>query len=210
MSKHVVLLGDSIFDNRAYTNGGPTVIDHVRTALPDWQATLLAADGSIMSFIPRQLSQLPVDTSHLVISIGGNNAIMLSHILSQSANSFQEVLLTLFEMGQKFQQEYHEMLQTVLSYNLPTILCTIYDPNFPEKSLQQSAIAALTILNDAIIKEATVAGLPLIDLRLVCNEPTDYANEIEPSATGGAKIGAAVAKAVTQHDFSMRRTQIFV
>lgn len=76
--------------------------------------------------------------------------------------------------------------------------------------MQQTAIAALTVLNDAIICEASSAGLPLIDLRLVCNAPTDYANEIEPSATGGAKIGAAIAKAVTQHDFSTGRSEIFI
>ena len=32
---HLVLLGDSIFDNAAYVEGGPAVIDHVRLALDD-------------------------------------------------------------------------------------------------------------------------------------------------------------------------------
>ena len=31
---HVVLLGDSIFDNGRYVPGGPSVIEHLRKALP--------------------------------------------------------------------------------------------------------------------------------------------------------------------------------
>ena len=31
---HVALLGDSIFDNKTYTNGEPDVVAHLRTFLP--------------------------------------------------------------------------------------------------------------------------------------------------------------------------------
>jgi hypothetical protein len=42
---HVVLLGDSIFDNRAYTGGDPDVIAHLRALLPSgWQASLVAGE----------------------------------------------------------------------------------------------------------------------------------------------------------------------
>ena len=46
--KHVVLLGDSIFDNAAYVAGGPDVVKQLRAALPnDWRATLNALDGAV-------------------------------------------------------------------------------------------------------------------------------------------------------------------
>ena len=32
---HVILLGDSIFDNARYVPGGPSVIEQLRRALPD-------------------------------------------------------------------------------------------------------------------------------------------------------------------------------
>jgi hypothetical protein len=35
--------------------------------------------------------------------------------------------------------------------------------------------------------------LTLIDLRLVCDEDTDFANPIEPSVHGGAKIARVIA-----------------
>jgi hypothetical protein len=38
--------------------------------------------------------------------------------------------------------------------------------------------------------------MPAIELRHVCTEPADYANPIEPSVRGGAKIARAIARAV--------------
>jgi hypothetical protein len=45
---HIVLLGDSIFDNGAYVSGGPDVVAQLRSRLPQgWEATLLAVDGAV-------------------------------------------------------------------------------------------------------------------------------------------------------------------
>ena len=39
---HVVLLGDSIFDNKVYVGDDPAVIDQLRTHIPaGWRASLL-------------------------------------------------------------------------------------------------------------------------------------------------------------------------
>ncbi|HEY1387763.1 MAG TPA: GDSL-type esterase/lipase family protein, partial [Ktedonobacterales bacterium] len=74
---HVVLLGDSIFDNQSYVQRGePDVIRQLRAHLPaDWEATLLAVDGNVTADIRRQLAHLPTDATHLVISVGGNDAL---------------------------------------------------------------------------------------------------------------------------------------
>ena len=67
---HVVLLGDSIFDNAAYVPGQPAVIDQLRARLgAGWRATLRAVDGDVIRDVVRQTRQLPRDASHLVISI---------------------------------------------------------------------------------------------------------------------------------------------
>jgi hypothetical protein len=69
--KHIILLGDSVFDNAAYVAGGPDVIEPVRERLPaGWRATLRAVDGSVIGSVERQLDQLPPEASHLVISVG--------------------------------------------------------------------------------------------------------------------------------------------
>src|SRR4051812_45594945 len=81
--KHVALLGDSVFDNRAYVGYGPDVVTQLRQRLPpEWRATLAAVDGGVIRDIPHQLERLPDDVTHLVISVGGNDALGFSAVLS--------------------------------------------------------------------------------------------------------------------------------
>ena len=53
----------------------------------------------------------------------------------------------------------------------------------------------LRTFNDVILRVAFENRLAVIDLRLVCSEPADYANPIEPSGGGGLKIATAIARA---------------
>jgi GDSL-like Lipase/Acylhydrolase family len=208
---HVVLLGDSIFDNAAYVAGGPDVRAQVQACLPHgWRATLLAVGGSRTQDVLAQLQQLPPDVSHLVISAGGNNALDHLEFLSAPADSVTDVLESLAAMAEAFECAYHRMVQAALQYALPTALCTIYYPCFPVPGVQRLATTALTVFNDVIIREAFTAGVPLLDLRLICNAEADYANPIEPSVVGGAKIAAAIARAVREHEFTRGRTQVFI
>jgi lysophospholipase L1-like esterase len=208
---HVVLLGDSIFDNAAYVGGGPDVVRQLQDRLPQgWRAGLAAIDGSTISDIDDQLGQLPAGTTHLVISIGGNDALGQAAILGAPSVSVADTMLQLADIQQAFRAEYSEMIEAVLRLNLPTAICTIYDPRYPDPIQRRVATTALAVLNDCILREAASRGLPLIDLRVVCNEDADFANPIEPSVQGGAKIATAIASLVTQHDFGSGRSQVFV
>jgi len=209
--KHIILLGDSIFDNNAYVNGGLDVIAQVRRQIPaEWKASLRAVDGSVIENVREQALDLPDDATHLVISVGGNDAILKADILRQKAASSVEVLDRFSDVAGEFEYHYREMLQTVLRLKKPTVVCTIYYPRIPEPFMQKIAVAALTIFNDVIIRQAFQAGVPLIDLRLVCNEDSDYANEIEPSEKGGGKIVKAIMRVVNEHNFESGRTEVFV
>src|SRR3954451_7293755 len=103
---HVVLLGDSIFDNARYVPGGPSVIEHLRRSLPaGWHASLLAVDGSVASDVIRQFERRPPDATHLVISTGGNNALGYSSlVLRETADSYVEVLSRMEEICNEFQR----------------------------------------------------------------------------------------------------------
>src|SRR3954470_24212641 len=69
---HVVLLGDSVFDNKAYVAGGPDVIAQLRARLPaGWRASLGAVDGAVTADVTRQLGRVPQEATHLVVSVGG-------------------------------------------------------------------------------------------------------------------------------------------
>ena len=203
---HVVLLGDSIFDNKAYVGSGPDVIAQVRDDLPEgWKATLCAVDGATTAGVPRQLARVPADATHLVLSVGGNDALGYSGILGRPARSVAEVLEALGEVSRSFEREYRAMLEGVLARGLPTAICTIYNPSYPEPVRQRITVAALSFMNDPIVRIAAERGLPLIDLRLICTDPADYANPIEPSSRGGEKIAAAISGLVLNHDFRSGR-----
>ena len=90
---HVILLGDSIFDNRSYVGAGPDVISQVRALLAsDWSATLLAVDGHVTRDVgERQLKKFPDDASHVVVS-GGNDALGQDSVLQEPAGSVGEAL----------------------------------------------------------------------------------------------------------------------
>lgn len=193
---HLVLLGDSIFDNAAYVPGGPAVIDHLRKILPpDWKATLLAHDGDVTSNIEGQLSKLPKDATHLVISVGGNDALGVLGVLSLPAKTVNDALGHLADIRKDFQRAYQTMLWQALSPQLPLAVCTIYDA-IPD--LQVEAKTALAIFNDSIAREAFGAKVPVIDLRHICTEAGDYSalSPIEPSAHGGRKIAEAIAACI--------------
>jgi lysophospholipase L1-like esterase len=209
--KHIVLLGDSVFDNKAYIDGGLDVIEHIRRQIPaGWKASLRAVDGSVVENVRKQALDLPGDATHLVVSAGGNDAILSSDILRQKVASSAEVLDKLADIAGEFEYRYREMLQSVLSLKKPTAVCTIYYPRIPDPFTQKIAVAALATFNDVIIRHAFLAGVPLIDLRLVCDENSDYANEIEPSEKGGGKIANAIVRLVSEHNFESRRTEVFI
>jgi hypothetical protein len=208
---HVILLGDSIFDNQSYVRPGePDVVHQLRGRLPDgWRATLRAIDGSVTDSIHRQLAGLPADATHLVISVGGNDALGHLDTLNGPATSMAEALARFAAIQDQFEQTYRRMLDAVLARNLPTAVCTIYNGSFPDRAYQRIASLGVTFWDDSIIRSAITHGLPILELRLICADPADYANPIEPSAQGGAKIAAAIAAMLATHDFAQRRAQFY-
>lgn len=208
--KHIVLLGDSLFDNKAYVGNEPDVITHLQDKISaNWKTTLKAVDGNVIENVSRQLLGIPQDTTHLFISVGGNDAILNADVLQLNVKNSADVFDILANRASTFEFHYKEMLKKVLSLNLPTTVCTIYFPNSPDDFIQKISCAALATFNDLIIKQAFLNSLPLIDLRLVCNEKDDYANEIEPSSKGGNKIAEKILEVVNFHDFSSKQTKVY-
>ena len=100
------------------------------------------------------------------------------------------------------------MVEAVVRRGLPLALCTIYDARFPDPAEQRLAVTGLCLFNDCIIREAVARRLALIDLRLICDAPDDYANPIEPSAKGGDKIAAVITQVVAGNTI-FPRCQVF-
>jgi lysophospholipase L1-like esterase len=188
--EHIVLLGDSVFDNASYVPMGADVLSQLRSRLgPRHQASLLARDGEVLADVPAQLKRLHyLDTpvSWLMVSCGGNDVLGLVSAMQSPVNSVLEAAELLATWQAAFQRD------------RPTAVATIYD-GVP--GLAPGLRTALAPFNDVIMREAAARRLPVLDLRLVCADPADYASAspIEPSAQGAGKIAAAIAGLVSTH-----------
>ena len=225
--KHIILAGDSIFDNGIYVKSGePDVSSQLQGLMDEGdKVSLLAVDGHVINNVEGQLRNLPNDTTHLVISVGGNNAMRKLNELSRAARNIGDGFLTFHDFRESFESGYIEMLTNALSFNIPTTLCTIYNPCFSHsemervsdymshdvnnETLQKMAMTALPIFNDVIFQEAVNFNLPVIDLRLIFNDKSDYANPIEPSAIGGLKMAKVIKEVVYKHDFLSNDTTVY-
>jgi hypothetical protein len=159
--------------------------------------------------VAEQLKRLPADATHLVVSVGGNDALSESRTLMEPAATVGEALAIMHEVRSRFRSSYREMLLSVATRRLPTAVCTIYD-SVP--GLGPAEATALAGFNEIILREAFAAKLQVIDLRLICSQAADYSplSPIEPSHIGGAKIAAAIAGLLTSYDFTQPQTRIYV
>jgi lysophospholipase L1-like esterase len=207
---HVVLLGDSVFDNSAYVGGGPDVVTQLRERLPNgWRATLRAVDGSVVAGLAEQIARIPSDATHLVISAGGNDALGYSAILGAPSGSMAESLTQLADIREEFRARYAAAMTRVSQTGLPAAVSTIYDPRYADPVQRRLGTTALTVVNDVIIREAVRDGLPVLDLRIICDDDADFANPIEPSSHGGWKIAGAIASLLAKHDFGRGISEVF-
>jgi lysophospholipase L1-like esterase len=161
---HVVLIGDSIFDNGVYVTPEPDVSRQLRARLGSgWTVTLLATDGHVTNDVAaRQLARVPGDASHLVVSVGGNDALGHSSLLSAGASSVADALGRLAAAQASFARDYSRMIEATLQLGIPAAVCTIYDANHPPP-LHGLIVSALALFNDVITRAAFAHGVPLID-----------------------------------------------
>ena len=225
--KHIILAGDSVFDNRSYVKEGePDVRDQLADLLDDDnKVTLIAVDGDMNNDVTKQLDNIPKDATHLFISIGGNDALMHINAFTETVTTIGEALDFFNEKVQEFERDYIKMLTNVIKYGLKTTLCTIYNPCFDHdnmdrisymfppnsnfKKLQRRSTTALPLFNNIIFQEAFNFGLPLMDLRLIFNDKADYSNPIEPSVVGGIKVARIIKEISNNHDFSMKNSVVY-
>lgn len=195
---NIVLLGDSIFDNKTYV--GPNGVDVAGNlaGMLRGQAsvTLLARNGATTKTLCQQLPWIPPNAAELFVSIGGNDAMSNAWILwDDKPYTLVESLELFAQLGEEFAVEYSEAVMPLLDVGVPVTICTIYECDFPEGQ-QEAVRGALATFNDVIIRFALAHELPILDLRLVCTAPEDYTANIEPSWVGGTRIAGAIASRV--------------
>ena len=140
-----------------------------------------------------QLDGLPESTTHIVLSSGGNDALIAKdQLFPRSGQNSRNGLELLSQFQVSFRKDYSALLNALKRLNRPITVCTIYDAIPGLESIQKTA---LSTFNDVILLEAARRGFSVIDLRLLCDEATDYStvSPIEPSEQGGLKIARAIS-----------------
>lgn len=194
MSRHIALLGDSIFDNASYTKGQPDVASHLRSLVSDAKVTLLAIDGTTTLDMGEQIDRVTPNMTHLVVSVGGNDALLNAGLLDTPVRSTGDALDLFGAATDEFQVNHRRVVEALALLERQIVVCTIYNGNLGLPEAPRARVA-LMIWNDVILRSARRVNARTVELREVCNEPSDYANPIEPSGTGGRKIAEALAMA---------------
>jgi lysophospholipase L1-like esterase len=192
-SNHLALLGDSIFDNASYVAPSESVIEHLRRTLKSPHAcTLLAVDGDVTRQVHAQLQRLPPSTTHLVLSVGGNDALSWLPTLDHPVSSVMEALAHLNHIQTDFTSHYDYLMDRVSERRLPTLVCTIYDA---VPGLTPALETALSVFNDVVTRSAMQHRFDILDLRTLLTEAADFSevSPIEPSGQASQKLARAIA-----------------
>lgn len=198
MARHVALFGDSVFDNESYTQGEPDVSAHLRDLLPSaWNVTLCAIDGATTTDVGKQFDRVPVSATHVVMSLGGNDALSNADLLNTPVNSTGAALDLFRSRLDDFETSYGHALDALVSLGRKTSVCTIYNGNLADQEAKRARVA-LMMFNDIIVRSALYRSVDVIELRHICTETLDFANPIEPSGRGGRKVAQGVAAALSE------------
>ncbi len=181
----IYLAGDSVFDNAAYTS--PSLIQQMGSG-----ARLLARDGAVIRTVGEQLNNglRPQVTDSLVLSVGGNDALRSLDLVTGERHRAPDAMAVLAVRATEFEADYEHLLGVLVPLFRRVLCCTIYNGNFGQGSAPIRA--GVRIFDDAIQAAARRAGADVLELRDVFTEPEDFANAIEPSHIGGAKLAAAI------------------
>lgn len=196
---NIILLGDSIFDNAPYVNQGDSLQHQLRKLLPSsFQLQLLAKDGDVTRDVFHQLNRLPEEeVDYIFLSVGGNDALQAANVLAEPVASVKEALLKLHDVRQSFRNDYQQLLSALQNKSKHLVICTVYN-TIP--AVGDAALTALALFNEVILQEAMRLSIPLLDLRITCDQLSDYAENfpIEPSKFGANKIATLISTFVQQ------------
>ena len=199
--RHLVLLGDAL--QNIDLGDGKRESALVPQPRNPWKLTVLE--------VPEQgpVRAIPRDATHVGIALDGGWTIEASGLLKGGAKSIEGALETLAAAADEFESVFTRLIDAALETGLPTIVCTLVPARHLEPARQQVAAAALAIFNDRILKRAFVAGISIVELRLVCDEDSDYASETLLSRTGVRKVANVARSALYEISQEPGRTRVY-
>jgi lysophospholipase L1-like esterase len=199
----IVLLGDSIIDNGEYLRSEePDVAQQLEILLPHHTVLKRAVDGSTSADVLRWQTGDLKDADHIILSAGGNDALQHINLLEAVTGlTTRDVLVKLWLIREEFRRSYADLLDCLAHARRPVLVLTVYNPCFHahgfNPAYQQAAESAVSIINDVVQQEGRRRSFDILELRTLFQDRADYANPIEPSTVGGAKLANCMSHWVT-------------
>jgi len=132
--------------------GEYSVSEHLRQ-LSDARISLLAVDGDVTADVSGQIDGLPAEATHLVVSVGGNDALGCISVLDSKVSTVRQALAILSRVRHDFRADYRNMVERLPRVNLPVVVCTIYKdiPGLPEGDVPQCTFQPRIPLPDQLL-----------------------------------------------------------
>jgi len=226
MNNSIVLLGDSIIDNTLYVENY-NVDYHVRTLLNDDVISNDSVDGVTTNEVLASTLKggYSTDTTHFVISVGGNNLLDLKKLVldNEMADNFKAMFVkqTIYNevsydmlsiLSGPFYSGYMtevEAIAVLLNYRYPkaeVVFLGLYEGNLswnkdwkPVAHLLPELIATHNEKLQDTIERLNNRGInaSYIDITNTL-KPEDYFNDIEPNDSGGLLIAEKIAQHINE------------
>ena len=197
---YITLLGDSIIDNKTYVQKGElAVLEHLEN-ISEYEYTQLAFDGdTTLNVLNGQLLSPTIATSsHLVLSIGGNDLLQnLSFLYEGPVDKINDAVAGVQQyIFKPLEQRFETIIQRLSSHRANLLLCTVYEGDLGRtdefRDVLDSSKIMVSSFNDTVYKTASKYNADVLELRHIFTSPEDYANPIEPSHIGGEKLAQAI------------------
>ena len=197
---YITLLGDSIIDNKTYVQKGElSVLEHLEN-ISEYEYTQLAFDGdTTLNVLNGQLLSPSIATSsHLVLSIGGNDLLQnLSFLYEGPVDKINDAVAGVQQyIFKPLEQRFETIIEKLSSHRANLLLCTVYEGDLGRtdefRDVLDSSKIMVSSFNDTVYKTASMYNADVLELRHIFTTPEDYANPIEPSHLGGEKLAQAI------------------
>lgn len=194
MPKKIVLLGDSVFDNKPYVPAGKDVVSVLQT---DRRVEVhsFAKDGSQVrdtQFQVGNIHLLPELPHAIVISAGGNNFVPLLDFegMDVSRTAFDAAML-------EFQNHYSTLLSKFKflkqEQGVRVLAFNVYNPFPQDFPMYDQVCSMLTEINAKIQEICSRFGYELVDVHgALSGDQTNFVDIIEPSAKASNLISKLI------------------
>jgi lysophospholipase L1-like esterase len=183
-NKTIVMLGDSMLENANYVNKDRSVTELVKNYVEakDYNFYNFAKDGETIPTVSHKIARLTSNqiqklnkrTTHIFLSVGGNDILKLNQPLEAS------VIVSTF-------LKYIELIKLIKS-RFPNAKLTVLNLYTPTASWIEIYRISIKQWNEALEQKKTKYNYGIIDVNKLLFDKQDFTHDIEPSVIGGQKI----------------------